>query len=237
EIEPAPKWEWPRLHLLAGRPFADPFLGPELYPELSAGTLITAESLRPSGEIAYTSWIDLQIYLLEVKIPLINRIDGGEPGAENVRVNLKFPYAIPGHESHRLMLVAGAVVQDSTPAISRSSSAQVIYGYGGHGFTAQLRGGYGYDQFAPSQRLRLGLLYGALLGYRAGPIQPMVEFDAMRTSATQSDRFTLVPALRIFPGREDTVQIGLGGLLSFSHGEDTPGRRFGAVFDVTYNFL
>lgn len=236
DIEPSPQWDWPQRHLAAGRDFADPFLGVELYPEVSAGLLVSAEDADDEGRIAYGSWINLQLYALEVKVPLISRLDG-EDTSPNVRAALKIPFAIPGHPQHRVAVIGSAIIQDATPAISRSSSGQLMYGFGGGGFTVQVRGGYGYEQFQPSEPLRLGALYGALLGFRAGHFQPMVEFDAIRTTGTRSDRFTLVPALRIFPDRQDTLQIGVGGLLSFGRGSEMPNNRFGGTLDLSYNFL
>ncbi|HEY3449437.1 MAG TPA: hypothetical protein VGK67_23990 [Myxococcales bacterium] len=237
ELEPPPTWDWPRRHLAQGRDFTDTFLGTLLYPEVSAATSIVVDNVRPTGTVEFSSWVNLQLYLLEVRVPMVSYIDGGVQGAQHVRLDLKIPFAIPGYESHRFAFTAGSVVKNSTPALSESSHASLQYGYGGHGFTVQLRGGYGYDQFLPSQPLRLGLQYGALVGFRAGPFAPMVELDAMRTTRTQSDRITLLPALRIFPGRDDSVQFGLAGLLTFSRGQDTPGKRFGGVFELKYTFL
>ncbi|MGC4122736.1 MAG: hypothetical protein QM765_50825 [Myxococcales bacterium] len=236
ELEPA-SWDWPRRHLEQGRDFADAFLGTLLYPEVSAGTSLLLDQVQSTGTVEFSSWVNLQLYLLEVRIPVVGYVDGTANGPQHVRLDLKIPFAIPGNESHRLAFVVGSIAMEKAPSLAESSHAAIVYGYGAHGFTLQLRGGYGYDQFMPSQPLRLGLLYGGVLGFRAGAIEPMVELDAMYTTGTRSDRITLLPAIRLFPGRDDSIQLGLAGLLTFSRGQDTPGKRFGGVFELKYTFL
>jgi len=234
---PAPSLsDWPGRHLALGRDFADAFLGTVLYPELSVGSSVMADGAQDGSAFEFSSWVTLQLYLLEVRLPVVSMLDGARE-AQHARLDLKIPFAVPGDESHRFALTGGAVVLESGPAFSKSSHVSLAYGYGGHGVTVQVRGGYGYEQFMPSQPLRLGLLYGALVGLRAGPFQPMVELDAMHATETQSDRFTLLPALRVFPGGGDALQIGVAGLLTFSRGQDAPGNRFGGVVEVKFTFL
>jgi len=232
--EKPPLWDWATKHLAAGQVFADPFVGPEVYPEVSLGARMLAAHIEPSGAIGYRAGVSLSLYALDLEIPVFTTVDGGQLDPGNVRANLKIPFSWPGAEQHRFAINWGAVVLDDGPSLSQSSKFELLYGYGAGGFTAQLRAGYGYEQLFADQPLRLGLVYGALLGFGTGTLQPVLEVSGLRTVTSEENEIVLVPGLRIHPAGVDYLQLGVGGLVVLATGDN---ERYGAVVDLSFNFL
>jgi hypothetical protein len=153
-----------------------------------------------------------------------------------VKLDFKVPFAIPGSDSNWLALLWGATLSDTTPRLADSSRVELLYGYGGPLLAAQLRVGYGYGQSFPSSDLRQGLLYGALLGLNLGAVQPLVEVDGVRFVG-RDDQLTLLPGVRLLPAKLPTLQLGLSGLVVLTRGDNEPSRRYGGLFELSYNFL
>lgn len=232
---PTPEWDWPRLHLEEGRAFADPFLGVELFPEISVGTSLAVARLAGVGQVAHQTSLDLNLYVLELKAWLSSGLDG-RASPPRIEAALKVPFAWPGAPSHRLALVWGALVQDAGPALSNSSRGELLYGWGASGFSLQARAGYGFEQLFADQPLRQGLLWGALVGLRLGAFEPILQADGFRAVLSRDDRVALLAGLRLHPGGEN-LQVGAAVLLVRVRGEQNPGNRAGAVLDLGYNFL
>ncbi len=229
------EWDWPGKHLQDGARFVDSFIAPEIFPEVSVGTAVQGAEVTSSRAVTFQSQVVLSLWALEVRVPVVSTIDR-EVTAPLVQFDLKVPFALPGHPDHRLMLTYGAAVLPAGPALSQTSRGQLFYGYGSKYFSLVLHAGYGVEQLYADQPPRPGFLYGGTVGLRLGAFQPMVEADGIRTVVTRGDRLAVVPGIRFFPDGEN-LQIGVGALLSFAQGEDSPGRRLGAVAELSYNFL
>ncbi|MGI5860934.1 MAG: hypothetical protein ACOX6T_02635 [Myxococcales bacterium] len=227
---PEPVWAWPIQHLEASRNFPDPFLGGEVYPEVSIGTTTLAAHVDKSKAIEFASTVDLSFYWLKVRFPVISTLDGSRPEPA-VDFNLKVPFAIPGSDSNWLGVSWGATLSDSRPILADSSRFELLYAYGGGVLAAQLRVGYGYRELLPGLGLRQGLLYGAQLGLTLGKVQPMVEVDGMRFVGGD-DQISILPGVRFLPATLPTLQIGVAGLAVLG-GND----RFGGLVELSYNFL
>ena len=234
QVHALPEWAWPREHLEKGGAFADPFIGPEVYPEISAGVEVTAARIQSNRAVVYDDEIALSMYLLEIKFPLIAYNDGSIP-ATRVLFDLKIPLALS--DQHRLAFVWGASIPANGPLFSQSSRGELLYAFGGYGLTVQLKLGYGYEQLFLDQPLRLAGLYGGLVSLRLGRFQPVVQVDGARTTNTRANRVALTPGLWIFPFARDTVQLGISALIVLSSDQNSPGDRYGALARLSYNFL
>jgi hypothetical protein len=160
---PEAAWEWPREHLKASARFPDPFLGPEVYPEISVGSSTVAAHVVRTKEVEFLDTLDLSFYWLRLKLPVISTLDGSQP-QQHLGLDFKVPFALPGTSAHWLALLYGASISDAVPRLVDSIRGVLMWGYGGQLLAVQLRVGYGYSQSFASSPLRQGLLYGALLG-------------------------------------------------------------------------
>ncbi len=227
---PQPVWAWPIQHLEASRNFPDPFLGEELYPEVSIGSTTLAAHVDATDAIEFASTVDLSLYWLAVRFPVISTLNGSRP-EPSVDFNFKVPFAIPGSDSNWLGVSWGATLSDARPSLDDSSRFELLYAYGGGLLAAQLRVGYGYRESLPGLGLRQGLLYGAQLGLSLGRVQPMVEVDGMRLVGGD-DQISILPGVRFLPATLPTLQLGVAGLAVLG-GND----RFGGLVEISYNFL
>jgi hypothetical protein len=234
EIHPMPEWSWPREHLDRGRGFADPFIGPEVYPELSASIQIRA-AVDPSRRSAlYDQQVALGLYLIEIRFPLFAS-RGGSACANQVLLDAKIPLSLS--KKHRLAFVWGVAIPDGAPALTRNSRGEVLYALGGRALTLQIKLGYGYEQLFIGEPLRQAGLYGALAGLRIGHFQPVVQVEGAMDLWTRENRVALAPGLWVFPHSRDTVQIGASALVVLNRGQPRAPRRLGAIASLSYNFL
>jgi hypothetical protein len=244
EIHPMPEWSWPREHLERGRGFADPFIGPEVYPELSAGIQIRA-AVDSSRRVAlYDQQVALGLYLVEIRFPLIAS-RAGSACANQVLLDAKIPLSLG--KRHRFAFVWGVAIPDGAPALTRNSRGEVLYtfsGRGGRALTLQVKLGYGYEQLFVGEPLRQAGLFGALAGLRIGHFQPVVQVEGAMDLWARENRVALAPGLWVFPQSRDTVQLGASALVVLNGGQrSTPGRlgaitrSAGVIASLSYNFL
>ncbi len=233
-LSPMPEWSWPREHLEAGRAFADPFIGPEVYPELSAGIQLRGALADSGRALAYDQQVALNLYLVEIKFPLMAE-RGGSVGANPVFIDAKIPLEL--NPSHRLAFVWGVALPNGAPAQAKSSRGEVLYAFGGGALSLQLKVGYGYEPLFRGDPLCQAVLLGGFAGLRLGPLQPVLQVEGSRALSARRTRVALAPGLWVFPLSKDAVQLGVSALVVLNGSEPEPSRRVGAVASVGYNFL
>lgn len=234
DLPPLPEWSWPREHLEGGRAFADPFIGPEVYPELSAGIQVRGGRAGSSRSFLYDQQVALNLYLVEVRFPLVAYRSRSNL-ANQVFLDAKIPLALG--PMHRLAFVWGVAIPGGTPARTKNSRGEVLYAFGSRALTAQLKLGYGYEPIFIDEPLRQAVLFGALVGLRLGRFQPVLQVDGSRSPSAGESRLALAPGLWFYPLSNDAVQLGASALVVLSGDGEGQTRRAGALATLSYNFL
>jgi hypothetical protein len=230
-----PVWDWPVLHLQQSADFPDPLLGNEVYPEVAIGSSVVAAHVEERDRFEMQSRLNISLYWLDLSFPVIDTVDGARP-EPLLNLSLKIPFAWPGAERHWLAPLWGATIGNGTPQLADSSRFELLYGYGGKLLELQLHAGYGYTQIFTDPQVRQGLLYGGLLGLSLGKVRPQIEVQGIQF-VTNDAQVSLVPGVRLLPASLPTLQLQVAGLVVLTGGNDSPGNRYGAVFEISYNFL
>lgn len=236
----AREFTWFEDHLELGRRFADPFLGTEVFPEVSAGLSVYSAGTRPTGAVAFHSAVRANLFFLDLTLPVISRLDGAQ-STERLQVDLKIPIPLPRTEAHRFAFVFGNGF-GATGGVPVTRKAELIYGLGLGGFGLQLAASWRLEPFDGAGANSPALGYGALFAWRFGGLQPVLEIAGLREfGGGRGDRIDLVPGMRFYPGERDNLQFGVGVIVG-TGGEagdfsDFGIRRLGAIADVSYNFF
>lgn len=231
---------WVERHLEGGRRWIDPFLGPELYPEISVGDSAQPRWDRAQRELEIENALELKLYVLELRFPS-TFADGGRPRAFSSRdADLRIPIRLDAGDHHRLLALVGALVPLVGGATEDNSGAHALLGYGysrGTG-TFQLYGGLAVepDPFAPGPRERRSIArYGGSVGVGLGDhVDLHLDADLRNPRGAGYDLF-VTPGVHFWPRRLPTLQIGLAALLALEEGLDL--EKVGGIFELSYNFL
>ncbi len=234
------EFTWFERHLELGRTFADPFLGSEVFPEVSAGLSVFAAGTRPTGAVAFGSGLNVNLFFVDLVLPLISRLDGTQSD-ERMQVNFKLPIPLPNTENHRFAFIFGNGF-GASGGIPVTKKAEMLYGMGYGGFGLQLNASWRLEPFSAGQQLSPALGYGALFAYRVGGVEPMLELSGLREfGGGRGDRIDFVPGLRFYPGDRDNLQFGVGAIVGTGGNagdfSDFGIRRLGGIADVSYNFF
>ena len=96
-------------HTLEGLGWTTPSLGQELFPHISAGTLLTATHDRDHGTNGFAQRVDLDLYWLQVRIPSLITQSSRITTGDQLDFDLLLPWKIDGvqRRTDQLLLVAG----------------------------------------------------------------------------------------------------------------------------------
>lgn len=84
---------FPARHLAEGEAFTRPFLGPDLFPHLSAGTLLASAHERSNRSVLFVQRTDLDFYLLQIKLPTLMQ-DGNVRSIGYASADLLLPWKL-----------------------------------------------------------------------------------------------------------------------------------------------
>jgi hypothetical protein len=228
-------------HLEESALFSDPFLGPALLPELSAGTLGLGQTpVSGTSSLNYEQRLDVDLYLLQLRMPVLSTIAGQPSPFAGLDADLLLPWKID--RQNRMGVLLGTQVTAPTGGGSVGLNGfrfQGMYGFQLASFDIQGRLGLGQPSLdLADSDPRMHFLYGAQGGYRfADWGRAMVEIEGATAPTAQTLR--LAPGLRFFPLRDNAFQAGVAALFTFTGDpNDTFALRdAGALVDLSYHFL
>lgn len=239
-------------HREEGRQYLDPFIGREVYPEVSARlstgfvTRRIANGDEPhgrDGKMTLGGRVDLSAWVLDVRIPF----DTDRPIQErSVELVLKAPFSA-GHHSFAPMLVFHAPIAEG---LDRSVAELALgYHYARAGFGLKLEvSAFNATHLRTRGPQSAGMVgYNGVLSYLIGDVVGIVvEADGTTALSERSSAakpkvgdsvLRLAPGLRFFPS-DAGFAVGISGLLTFvPNGYLGMSRDQGVLLDVGYTFL
>jgi hypothetical protein len=228
-------WDFARDHLDAQARFSDPFLGPELFPEVSAGTLLVGT--RQGGASTFEGKLNLELYWLSVRLPL-EQVSTDPTSRADLDVKLPLGF---GHGRQVALLLGASVPLSGEPISKAGGRVQVIVGRGGHTWDAQARLGVASQapEGQPAPDTVAQALFGASGGFHFrswGRVELEVDGAAGRQGAK---RLAVAPGLRFFPTRQQDVSLGVAGLFKLQDQADQSfgARSLGGLLQLSYTFL
>jgi hypothetical protein len=241
-------------HRDAGRPFVDPFLGREVYPELSVRlatgfvrkkTANSGESGGNDGTMALISRADVSLWFLDMRFFLDSTEQAGSGPFELV---LKAPIEISEHSRLAPMLVV------HVPMAGGIGDSIVEAAVGYHYARSRLALKLEVSAFdgAPN-RTRLGAGAGGKLGWNAAVsylvtdrIGVLVEADGVtavsertgvETPAVGDTIVRVLPGVRWFVDEASGLELGLAGIFSVVPDGYSVRRDQGVLLDFGYTFF
>jgi hypothetical protein len=251
-------------HRDEGQAYLDPFVGREVFPELSAqlSTQLVRQKLSNRGEpngnngrVALGGRVDFNLWLLDVRVPFDTTDD-----SENAPLELvaKAPFSL-GEHHFAPMLIAHVPTDDGID----DSVIELAFGYhyarSGFALKLEVSGFVGTHERRKGDRIPAGAIDPALrpsagmfgwngvVSYLIGDVVGIVfEADGVTaiseraefTSPSAGDTLvTLAPGLRFFPV-DPGFSLGLAAVITLVP-DDYVGvpRDLGVLFDFGYTFL
>ncbi|MEQ8274433.1 MAG: hypothetical protein RMA76_45055 [Deltaproteobacteria bacterium] len=237
-------------HRDEGRVYLDPFLGREIYPELSArvftafGRKRFANGGEPGGgdgTMALVGRADVSLWFLDLRLPVDSsaREDSGP-----FELVLKAPFGI-GHHRFAPLLVVHVADRLATSVVE----AGIGYHYARQGLALKLEV-TAFDG-APD-RTRVGAIGGKLgwnaqvsylltdhVGFvvEADGVTAISEREGQPPPAVGDTIVRLLPGVRFFLPEADGVELGVAGLLTFVPDGYGVARTEGLLLDFAYTFF
>lgn len=239
-------------HRDAGLQYQDPFLGREVYPELSANvqtrfvTRRIANAGEPHGKdgrMTLGGRVDLSLWVLDVRIPF----EMDRPNAErNIELVVKAPFAA-GRHSFAPMLAFHAPIQEGLDESVVELAVGYHYARAGFGLKLEVSAFSATHVRGRGPRSAGMVGYNGVLSYLFGDVVGIVlEADgttalSQRTSSARpkvgDTVLRVAPGLRFFPF-DPGFTIGVSGLLTFvPDGYSGLSRDQGVLLDLGYTFL
>lgn len=243
EVAPLP----PPSHAARGLAYIDPFVGRDIYPELSVGvrTGLLSEKTANEGEVGGTEGrlrlggrLDLSLYLLDIRIPIQDR-------DAPVELIFKAPFGV-GRHRFAPMLIAHVPTRRSLANGILEAALGYHYERDGLGFKLELSAFNGAPDRTRSPNGSAFLGFDVVLSYLASPaIAVAIEANGVTAVSEQRDSvppalgdtvLQIAPGLRIFPDGP-SFQIGIAALFNVTpDGYRGLLRQQGALVDLSYVF-
>jgi hypothetical protein len=233
---------WIQDHLLEGFRYTDPFIAAPVYPRVSASTLLTAESDTTTKAIAYNQSLDLNLYWLQLRLPIASAVDFTSAPLAALDANLLLPYTLNANNRFGLLL-GTSIPYHIVGAAFQGYRAQVVYGGWIGPFDGTLRVGYGV---VPINGLAGGtpsslLTYGGTAAWAFTDwVRLVAEVDGSHAAGgSDANVLSIAPGFRFFPNRNQTLNVGVAALLSMTEDEtiNFGVRSAGGLLTVGYTFL
>lgn len=231
---------WVARQLERSRGWLDPFVGPEIFPEISVADRPVPSWNRIDDRLFIDNEAAVRLYVLDLVFPS-TFADGERPRAfSQMELDLRIPIFLDQGRHHILMPLVGAIIPMQGAPTRENSGARMrlAYGVSTGSFAAHAWGGFDVapDPLTDGPRrnlARYGLALGATFGEHI-QIQANGEMENPR-----GEGFTLNTAAGLYywPRSLPTIQLGLAGLLSMIEDAEFEVSRIGGVFELSYNFL
>lgn len=238
-------------HRDRGRAYLDPFVGREVYPELSArlATAFTRKKFANGGEphgndgtMALLARADVSLWFLDLRFPLDSSTPSDSGPFELV---LKAPFGIGPHRFAPML-----VVHVASDGLSRSViEAGVGYHYARQGLALKLEVSAfdGAPDRTRSSALGGKLGWNAQLSYLVTDhVGVVVEADGVTAISEREGQpppevgdtiVRLLPGVRFFVPETEGLELGVAGLVSFVPDGYGVGRAQGVLLDFAYTFF
>jgi len=237
-------------HRLEGLGWTHPLLGQDLFPQLAAGTLLTATHDRIAGQTGFQNRVDLDLYWLQVRLPTLSSERGQIQTPDLINFDLLLPWKLC--PSMRLGLLVGADLGMVSGGLS-GLRYQLAYGVSAGFLDVQARAGYGLETqsfattglpeappAATGAARQAELLYGAVVGLSwATWGKVALEANGAHLIDARGDLLTLSPGIRLRAGHAKAAELGLAAVLDFNRdsGKSLDLRGAGGMVSLRYTFL
>lgn len=243
-------------HAQEAQGWTDPNLGQELFPRVSAGTLLSATHDRVTGGNGFAERVDVDLYWLQVRVPALQAINSNLSKGQAVNLDLLLPFKAANEM--RLGLLAGTDVGMSGGGFY-GQRFQGMLGFNAKVIDVQARGGFGLESTsnalngtpeaastAPaggntsSTAKQAEVLYGAVVGAQwADWGRLALEANGAHLIDRRAELLTLSPGIRLSAGSRSAAELGLAALMDFTRTSENgmEMRGIGGLASLRYNFL